>query len=433
MSLLRNLGRRAAAEKASDPRLHDPATQLPGPLLFQDRLERALARSVRRREACAVLVIVLDRDPGEALLREVAARLDTCLRPEDTLARMDGRQFAVLLESVAPDAEDEAIAVAGRITQALGASDADRPALGASVGIAIGRGGRERPEDVLQNAEIAVERAIRSSSSRHELFRHEGASHPATRLGLEADLRRALERDELFVEYQPEVDLASRRVLAVEALLRWHHPERGVIEPAEFVPVAEETGLILPFGKRLLREAAAEAASWPEEIRLSVNFAARQLQQPALRLMDELSSALAAAGLEPERLRVEITESAVMRDPEAAREVMGRLERQGVRLAVDDFGAGYSSLANLRSFPLELVKIDRQLVAELDSGDEAGPIVGALVDMCHALRAEVLGEGIETEEQVARLLELGCDRGQGHLFSPPVSAEEIGRLVAVPS
>jgi diguanylate cyclase (GGDEF)-like protein len=407
MSPWRKRGRSRAPDGDGAPTLHDPLTTLPGHVLFSDRLERALARSVRRRSTCAVLSLDLGGATGDDVLIAAGERLDSCLRPEDSVARTGDDEFMVLLETVRDTAE--AVAVAERIAAALRESHPS-----ASIGIALGRGGRDRADDVLQNAEVARHRA-----------RQEMASHPATRVDLESELRRAVAADRLYVEYQPEVELASGRIVAVEALLRWKHAPA-----AEFIPVAEETGLILPLGRKLIREACEQLAAWPLDVRLSVNLSGRQLQQPRVRLLDEVGSAIAASGCEPDRVSVEITERAVLQDQEAALAAMQAIQRLGVMLAVDDFGTGYSSLTYLRRFPIDLVKIDRSLVAELTTDLEGAAIVHALVEVCHALHATVLGEGVETEEQARKLCEVGAELGQGRWFYPPMGAEELGRVLA---
>src|SRR3954454_3375638 len=400
--------------------LHDDLTKLPNRTLFRDRLERALARSVRRRQSCAVLSVDIDRFAlvndslgpavGDQLLREAGARLDTCLRPEDTVARTGGDEFMVLLETVR--SAPEATAVTDRITEAFAPAfqvDGDELFLSASIGIAIGRGGRDRAEDVLQNADVAVHRAKDAGRARTEMFRQEMNPHPTERLGLETDLRRSVERMDFRIEYQPMVHLADGRVIGYEALLRWQHPERGLVDPLEFIPVAVETGLILPIGRWVLKTACKQAAAWPGEAALSVNLSSRQLQQPRVRLVDEVTSAYAGAGLDAKRLCVEFTEEAAMGEVDDAIAAMEDLSRLGVQIALDDFGTGYSSLNHLRRFPIGRVKVDRSFVAELGQSDEGGAIVHALIDVCHALNAEVLGVGIETAAQAARLRELGCD------------------------
>jgi diguanylate cyclase (GGDEF)-like protein len=331
--------------------LHDDLTKLPNRTLFRDRLERALARSVRRRQSCAVLSVDIDRfarvndslgpAAGDQLLREAAARLDGCLRPEDSVARTGGDEFMVLLETVRNAAE--ATAVAGRLTEALAPVfrvDDHELYLSASIGIAIGRGGRDRAEDVLQNAAVAVHRAKDAGRARTEMFRQEMNPHPTQRLGLETDLRRSIETMDFLLEYQPMVDLHDGKLVGYESLVRWQHPERGVVDPLEFIPVAEETGLILPLGRWVLRNACEQAAAWAPlgEAALCVNLSARQLQQPRVRLVDEVTAAFAGAGLDPQRLCVEFTEDAVIGEVEAAIAAMEDMSRLGVQIAVDDFG-----------------------------------------------------------------------------------------------
>jgi diguanylate cyclase (GGDEF)-like protein len=427
--------------------LHDDLTKLPNRTLFRDRLERALARSVRRRQSCAVLSVDIDRFKlvndslgpglGDQLLREAGARLDACLRPEDTVARTGGDEFMVLLESVRSDAE--AMAVTDRITEALAPPfqvEGHELFLSASIGIAIGRGGRDRAEDVLQNADVAVHRAKDGGRARTEMFRQEMNPHPTERLGLETDLRRSVERMDFLLEYQPMVELAEGRIVGYEALVRWQHPERGVVDPLEFIPIAEETGLILPLGRWILKTACEQASAWAgargkaPALFLSVNLSSRQVQQPRMRLMDEVNSALAGPGIDAAALCVEITEESVMGEVDAAVAAMDDLKKLGIGITLDDFGTGYSSLNHLRRFPLDRVKIDRSFVQELTESDEGEPIVRALIDVCHALHAEVIGEGIETAEQAVRLRELGCDLGQGEYFSPPLPPEEMAELLS---
>ncbi|HYP47939.1 MAG TPA: EAL domain-containing protein [Thermoleophilaceae bacterium] len=423
--------------------LHDEVTKLPNRTLFHDRLERALARSVRRRSGCAVLALDLDRFKlindslgtalGDALLRESAARLDTCLRPEDTVARTSGDEFMVLLESAGTPRE--AVAVADRIAEALAPpfeADGHELFLSASIGIAFGRGGRDRAEDVLQNAGVAVHRAKDGGGGRYELFRQEMSPHPMERLSLENDLRRALEREELFLEYQPRVDLVSGRVVALEALLRWRHPQRGSLEAHEFVPVAEETGLILAIGRWALKRACEQAAAWPgtSPPQVCVDISARQLQQPRLRLMNEVATVLANSGLDASRLCLEVSERAVMHDADAAVAAMRDLKKLGVLLTLERFGEGNTSLGQLRRLPLDVVQVDRSFLAELADGSEGQAIVRALVEVCHALGLPVVADGVDRADQVPLLRELGCDLAQGRLFSAPLSQGEAAELVA---
>ncbi len=252
--------------------------------------------------------------------------------------------------------------------------------------------------------------------------------HPLERIGIETDLRRAVERSEFELEYQPIVELADGRIVGIEALLRWNHPERGLIEPLEFVPVAEETGLIVSIGRWVLTQAAAAASEWPE-LTLYANLSARQLQQPRQRLVDEVAAALSGVGRLPCATCLEITERAVVQDVEAATASIRDLKSLGVLLALDDFGTGYSSLSFLRRFPLDVVKLDGSFVRELGDGGEGEAIARALIDVCHALDARVLAEEVEDVGQAGRLLSLGCDLAQGSRFSPPVSADELATLL----
>jgi diguanylate cyclase (GGDEF)-like protein len=435
--------RRALEHHFEHQLLHDDVTKLPNRTLFRDRLERALARSVRRRQSCAVLSVDIDRfalindslgpTVGDQLLRETASRLDSCLRPEDTVARTGGDEFMVLLETVRAPAE--AMAVADRVVESLAPpfkAERREVFLSASVGIAVGRGGRDRPEDVLQNADVAVHRAKDNGRARIEVFRQEMNPHPMQRLGLETDLRRAVEDMDFVIDYQPTVKLADGGIVGFEALVRWRHPERGLIEPLDFIPIAEETGLILPIGRWVMRQACEQAARWVRDgepsPKLFVNLSARQLQQPRLRLVDEVASALKGSGLPPRSLCLEITESALI-DVESAVATLNDLKRLGVELALDDFGTGYSSLSYLRRFPFDIVKVDRAFVGELTESGEGEAIVRALIEVCHALHAEVLGEGIETSQQAVALRGMGCDLGQGRLFSEPLSAEGLAPLL----
>jgi diguanylate cyclase (GGDEF)-like protein len=434
---------RAPEESREHGLPHDELTKLPDRTLFGERLERALARSVRRREACAVLSIDLDRfarisnglgpSAGDRLLRQVAARLDSVVRPEDTVARTGGDEFMVLLEAVR--GMGQAIAVAERIEAAFRRPiDADGRELlvTMSIGIALGRGGRDRPEDVLQNAEVAVHRAKESGGARYEVFRQEMTPHPLERLGLESDLRHAVDRGEFGLEYQPTVELSSGRIAGVEALVRWAHPERGSLPGPEFMPVAEETGLILSVGRWALREACATAAAWAhgraEPLVVCASLSPRQLQQPRLRVVDEVSAALANAGLAPEALCLEIPEAAVTEQLEAVVTTMCDLKGLGVRLALDDFGGGYFPLSRLRRLPLDTVRMDPSLTAEAGEGPEGEAIVRALIDLCHATGTRVLAKGLYDRAQIRLLKGLGCDLGQGSCLLPPLPPDDIGRM-----
>lgn len=436
----RRADRQELAKRFEHQLLHDDLTKLPNRTLFRDRLERALARGARRRRECAVLSVDIDRfrrvndglgpAVGDRLLRETAVRLDSVVRPEDTVARTGGDEFGLLLETVATPRGAEI--AARRVADALAAPfevDGRELFLTASVGIALGRGGRDSPEDLIRNASVAVERAKEGGRARAEVFRQTASGRPLERIALEADLRRALERRELEVDYQPVVELATGHVVGAEALVRWQHPERGLLEPLEFVPAAEEIGLILPVGRWLLGEAAARAAAW-RRLTLYVSLSARQLQQPRPQLLDDVARSLSRTRLASGGLCLEISESAVMHDVEESVAAMHDLKALGARLALDGFGGGPASLGNLRLLPVDVVKIDRSFVHQVDDEGGGEAIARALIDVCHALEAHVLADGIEDRRQARKLLALGCDLGQGSRFSLPLPAEEMGELAA---
>jgi predicted signal transduction protein with EAL and GGDEF domain len=287
--------------------------------------------------------------------------------------------------------------------------------LSTSVGIALAGGPDERPDDLIRDADAAMYRAKERGKARFEVFDEDMRASATHRLELETALRRALERGELRVHYQPALDVARREVVGSEALVRWEHPERGLLAPAEFLPLAEETGLIVPLGAWVLREACRTAAGWPEEREVAVNLTARQIAQPDVVAV--VAGALAEAGLEPARLCLELTESAVL--GAGAAETLRALKALGVKLAIDDFGTGWSSLGHLRSFPLDVVKLDRSFVAGLGTAPRDDAIAEAVISLAHALGLSTVAEGVETEGQRAVLERLGCDTAQGYLFGRP--------------
>ena len=437
--------RKALEDELAHRAFHDPLTDLPNRALFLDRLGHAALRLSRWRGG-AIAVLFLDLDnfkyvndslghrAGDGLLLEVAGRLRALLRPEDTLARLGGDEFVVLLEGV----EDEGAAslVAERIAEAL----QEPVVLGgqevfatASVGVALGRGKEVSPEDLLRDADTAMYRAKGDGKARSAVFRDGMGEVPAARLRLEGDLRRAVERGEFRIFYQPMALLETGEVVGAEALLRWEHPERGLLAPDEFVPLAEETGLIVPIGRWVLEEACRQARAWREEMppgavsTMSVNLSARQFGDPAL--VDGVKSALEASGLDPGALVLEITEGTLMGDAPSTLAALGDLKALGVGLAVDDFGTGYSSLSYLKRFPVDYVKIDRSIVSgvERDAGNEA--IVAATVAMTGALGLRVVAEGVETRKEAEKLRLLGCEMGQGFYWWRPNPPEEAAKLI----
>jgi predicted signal transduction protein with EAL and GGDEF domain len=345
------------------------------------------------------------------------------------VARFGGDEFTILCEDIA--GEIEAATIAQRIVDVFRepfALEDGEVFLATSLGIAIARGGADdRAEDLIRDADAAMYRAKERGKGRYEIFDDAMRADAVARLETESALRRALERDELRLHYQPEVDLASGAIKGFEALVRWEHPTRGLLGPAAFIPLAEETGLIVGIGEWVLHAACSEAARWPQPLRVSVNLAARQLAQPDL--VATIRRALAESGLDPAGLCLEITESAVMASGAATTAQLRALKSLGVRLAIDDFGTGFSSLVHLRRFPVDVLKIDRTFVAGLGAEPQDASIAAAVISLAHALDLATVAEGIETDEQLRILRELGCDLGQGHLFASPAPAAEALRLV----
>ncbi len=437
--------RKEYEEQLRHQAFHDPLTGLPNRALFLDRLEHALARTARDSRSVGVLLVDLDRfkpvndslghQVGDELLVMVGRRLQSCVRPEDTVARLGGDEFAVLIE----DLEDtsDATAVAERIEEALRPSfelGERELVLTASIGVAVSSTGQRDPDELLRSADIAMYQGKKTGKARYELFEPPMAARALELLELEADLRRALERDELRLHYQPKVELGTGRIVGVEALLRWEHPERGLVSPLEFIGLAEETGLILPIGRWVLREACRQAREWQEQhplkpsLEMCVNVSARQFEHR--ELVGEVAQTLEETALDPGTLVLEITESAVMEDAESNIVRLHELKDLGVRLAIDDFGTGYSSLSYLHRFPVDTLKIDRSFVDGLGEESEDTAIVRAVIALAHSLRLDVIAEGVETAEQVKRLQALGCRMGQGYLFSRPLPSEKVAAALA---
>ena len=424
--------------------LHDALTGLPNRSLFYDRIEHAFARAQRAESLIAVLLLDVDQfktindslghEAGDDLLVALSARLQHVIRGSDTVARLGGDEFVVLCEV---ETEAEAFAVAERIADAW-----ERPIpvgtggeifVSASIGITIAR----RPqsaETMLREADAAMYRAKDGGRGRYELFDEEMRQHAFARLRTESDLRRAVEREQFRVHYQPIFDVVDRRLLGVEALVRWDRPGNGIVGPADFIGLSEETGLIAPLGRWVLEQATAQVSDWraryPEaaDLGVSVNVSARQLVRP--EFLAEVTDALRNGGLEPGSLGLEITESVLMKDVSSPRSTLEALRGLGVRVLLDDFGTGYSSLSRLKGVPVDAIKVDRSFVDGLGSEEEDTTIVSAIVDIANSLGLGTIAEGVETPRQLEALQELGCEGAQGWLFAPALPAEEFEAMLA---
>jgi diguanylate cyclase (GGDEF)-like protein len=372
----------------------------------------------------------LGHSAGDELLTGVAPRLKEALRPGDTVARFGGDEFAVLIEDLSD--EREAVEVAERIgalfTRPFVLSGIEH-FVTVSVGIALAREAGERPETLIRDADAAMYRAKERGRGRYEMFDQVMRARAVERLQLENELRRAIGREELRVRYQPIVSLDTGAVIALEALVRWQHPRRGLIAPADFIPTAEESGAIESLGSWVLERACRQAAEWhasyPDAfpVGMSVNLSARQVSQPGLPAL--VGEALTSTGLDPSSLSLEITESALVEESAAPVQNLAALREMGVRLVIDDFGTGYSSLSYLRRFPLDAIKIDRSFVEGLGVEHDSAAIVDALVAMARALSLGVIAEGVETGTQIAELKRLGCRQAQGFFFATPLRAEQV--------
>ncbi|MBX6342555.1 MAG: EAL domain-containing protein, partial [Thermomicrobiaceae bacterium] len=377
----------------------------------------------------------LGHKAGDQLLVEVGRRLQGCIRHGDTVARLGGDEFTVLLEDI--DDIQRAVDVADRIADALSAPfdlDGYEVFVSTSIGIARRVAPGDGPDDLLRNADVALYDAKNQGKNRHAVFDPAMTSRAWERIALEADLRHALERGQLRVHYQPVVDLVGGRIVEVEALVRWQHPERGLLPPADFIPLAEETGLIVPIGQWVLTEAARQVRAWqlahPTEppLVLAVNLSVRQFQQPDL--VDDIARILAQEGLPPTSLKLELTESAALRDEAQAVATLQALRALGVHLAFDDFGTGYSAVSYLRRFPVDTLKIDRSFVDGLGVDPDDTAIVRGVVAFAKMLNLRVTAEGVETAEQLGELRTVGCDCGQGYYIARPLPAEDLGALLS---
>jgi diguanylate cyclase (GGDEF)-like protein/PAS domain S-box-containing protein len=436
--------RKAFEEQLQHQAFHDPVTNLANRALFRDRVTHSIERQDRDRKPIAVLFIDLDdfktindslgHAAGDQLLHGVGDRIRECLRAADTAARLGGDEFAILLED--GGAGIRAVDVADRVMEVLEAPfalEGKEVFVRASVGIAVSDGEIHDAEELLRNADVAMYMAKERGKGRYQVF--EPAMHDTAlkRLELKADLQRALEHEEFRLYYQPVIELESGHISGVEALIRWIHPVRGMVAPLDFIPLAEETGLIVPIGRWVLREATRYAvelqARYPMNppFHMAVNLSARQLARP--EIVDEVSESLVENGLVPRSLILEITESVMMQDMDLSIERLTELKALGVQLAVDDFGTGYSSLNYIRRFPVDILKVDKSFVDGVSDGGEASALTAAVIELAGILNLKPVAEGIERADQLQRLLELKCDLGQGFYFAKPLPSEELEVLL----
>jgi EAL domain-containing protein (putative c-di-GMP-specific phosphodiesterase class I) len=365
---------------------------------------------------------------GDKLLIGVSERLRACVRQGDTVSRLGGDEFTILLEP--PMDVNKATRVAERISEVLRVPfnlGRGEVYITVSTGIVLSSSFRDRPEDLLRYADNAMYRAKKGGKARYEVFEQSMHKQPLERLKLENDLRRAIERGELRVYYQPQVRLESGKVFAMEALVRWEHPERGLILPSKFIPLAEENGLVAPIGRWVLKESCRQARWWHNEyldgspLQVCVNLSAGQFQHPGL--VEDIARNLRETGLDPSILVLEITESIIIEDEPHTIATLEKLKSLGVKLAIDDFGTGYSSLSYLKRFPVDYLKIDRSIIHDLEQDPKDVAIVSAAVTLAHALGTQAIAEGVETSGQLRQLREFGCDCGQGHYFYEPRPSE----------
>ncbi|GAC1341901.1 MAG: hypothetical protein NVSMB18_14930 [Acetobacteraceae bacterium] len=431
---------RGLTEELSYAAHHDALTGLPNRVLFYSEVREAIRGGSEGPDALAVLFLDLDQFKqvndtlghiaGDALLKQVGQRLRDGIRSTDVVARLGGDEFAVLLRPM--DQPDQAAGLAERLIESINAPyaiESQSVVIGTSVGVAVYPSDGQDADRLLKNADIALYRAKEGGRATYRFFHPKMDAELQHQRAIGTDLRLALVRNEFELFYQPLVNLDTGRIAGAEALLRWNSPVRGVVSPADFVSVAEESGLIRPLGAWVLRQACAEAASWPENTKVAVNLSAKQFNGGDL--VYEVADALDAAGLRPDRLELEITESVLLQDSAAVLAMLHKLRSLGVRIALDDFGTGYSSLSYLRSFPFDKIKIDQSFVRDLAVEGNSMHIVQAVATLARNLGMTTTAEGIETQEQLSRLHGAGCTEGQGYLFGRPMPAADLRKKLAI--
>ena len=439
---------RHAAEELRINSLRDSLTGLPNRELFLDRLEHAVERSKRHKDfRFAVLTLDIDRFNavndslgqaiGDEVLVTIARRLETCVRGEDTVGRLGGDEFVALLESISDDSDGSRVAERMRRALSEPITTADGEVfLSASIGIVLSSATTEDAAQLIQHANIATSRAKMAGRDRCEMYDRAMHAKALKRLRTETDLRHAVERNEFQLYYQPLVSLKTGRITELEALLRWHHPERGIVPPLDFIPLAEETGLIVPIGSWVLKEACRQMCDWQREfphtagdepLALSVNLSVKQFAQRGF--VEHVAEIIRESGLDPRSLKLEITESFVIDDARGTRGMLEELRKLGVQIYLDDFGTGYSSLAYLHTLPLDAIKIDRSFVMGMEAGPTQLQLVHTVRALAHNIGVVAVAEGVETEAQLRTLRALGCESAQGYLFSKPVAADAISVLL----
>jgi diguanylate cyclase (GGDEF)-like protein/PAS domain S-box-containing protein len=433
---------RQAQDKLNHLAYHDALTDLPNQVLFKDRLKQAIALSRRSDQMQAVLLLNLDRfktindslgyTAGDRLLQSVAQRLGSCVRESDTVARFGGDEFAVLLTQIprAQDAANVASAIKSALDQAFLFEDQEI-FVSSSIGISLYPHDGRDTGGLLKNAGAALDRAKSLGGNVYQFYTAGGTTRALKQLVLENNLRPGLERAEFFVQYQPQVDIRGFHLVGMEALVRWQHPSLGLLYPNEFIPLAEESGLIIALGDWVMRTACAQNKAWQDAgltpLRLSVNFSARQFQQATF--IADVAHILKETNLDPRWLELELTESSIMKDPEVAIEKLHELKLMGIKVAIDDFGTGYSSLNYLKRFPIDTLKIDKTFVSDVCKDPHDTAIVRAIINLGHALDLTVIAEGVETKEQLQYLSALECDVVQGFLFSKALYAKAFEELL----
>jgi len=428
---------------------HDPLTGLPNRQLFLDRLAHTMKRARRREDfRFAILYLGIDRfkvindslghKMGDLLLAGIARVLETCVRPTDTVARLGGDEFAMMLEDIQD--VSSTLRVVNRVQERLTLPftlNEHEVFSSVSIGIVVNSPDHKQPDDFIRDANIAMFRAKEQGGAGYVIFDKGMHDQAVRRMELEMALRRAIERQEFQAYYQPIVDLASGRLIGFEALVRWLHPERGLVSPVEFIPVAEETGMIVPIGQWVLREACRQTQAWNEEfhdrppLTVSVNLSPKQLLHR--NLVGEVRAILEETGFDPTLLKLEITESAVLENTADALTLLNELKAMQIKLCLDDFGTGYSSLSYLHQLPIDILKIDRTFVNKLDENSRNGTFVETIINLSHSLNLQVISEGVETQEQAEAIRRMGSEYGQGYLYSRPVAGNEAHMLVAADS